>query len=135
MSSLLGKNPILTELRYIHNLLDECLGAMDQITDPKIGNIFMRLIFPAGPFIQQKTEAKAAAAILLNIDARLHEMLELLEEKLHPNLPLIHHLVETDFNEIAMRLVDLPERVQYIIPQIEKERKKVEMTIMEIEQY
>ena len=128
-------NPTLTELRYIQKLLDECIGAMDQINDPKIGNIVWRLFFPAGQFMQQKSNAKAAAAILLNVDARLNEMLEVLEEKKDPVLPLFLHLINQNFTKWAEKLVDLPERAQYLISEVEKEKKKVEETIKKIEQY
>ena len=136
MNPLLGENsinPILTELRYIQKLLDECLRAMDQINNPKIGNVVWRLFFPAGHFMQQKSNAKAAAAILLNVDARLHEMLEVLEEKKDPVLPLFLPLINQDFINWAEKLVDLPERVQYLISEVEREKKKVEVTIKEIE--
>jgi hypothetical protein len=129
----LGEHPILTELKYIQKLLDECLGTMEQITNPRVGNIFWRLIFPAGPFIQQKSDAKSTAAILLNIDARLHEMQDVLRETQHPALHLIHQLANIDFRNLANKLVDLPERAQYMLPQLEEERKKITEAIQEIE--
>ena len=138
MNPLLGKNstnPILTELRYIQKLLDECLAAMDEINNPKVGNVVWRLFFPAGQFMQQKSNAKSAAAILLNISARLHEILEVLEEKKDPILPLFHNLINQDFIDWAEKLVDLPERAQYLILEVEKEKTKIEVTIKKIEQY
>ncbi|MFW9780583.1 MAG: hypothetical protein ACFFE8_17205, partial [Candidatus Heimdallarchaeota archaeon] len=109
----MGENPILTELRYIQNLLTECLGAMEQIANPRVGNIFWRLIFPAAPFIQQKSDAKNTAAILLNIDARLRDMIGVLTETQHPNLHLIQELANTSYSDLAHQLIDLPERAQY----------------------
>jgi hypothetical protein len=107
---------------------------MDHITNPKIGNVAWRLFFPAGQFIQQKSNAKNAAAIFLNVDARLHEMLEVLEEKKDPVLPLFLPLINENFTNWAEKLVDLPERAQYLILEVEKEKTKIEETIKKIEQ-
>ena len=116
----MGRDVILEELTYIDELLNESLKAMEGILRQKVGHIFWRLFFPAGQFMQQQSNAKAAAAILISIDARLREMSEVLEEREHPLLQSIQQLLENDLNDMAEKLVDLPQRAKYIIPQVEE---------------
>ncbi|MFX0013831.1 MAG: hypothetical protein ACFFB2_03625 [Promethearchaeota archaeon] len=128
----MGDNPILKELKYIQDLIDESLDKMDEILRPKTGTVFWRLIFPAGQFMQQKSTAKAAAAILINIGARLKEMVEVLEERDHPLTQTIRQLLDPDLFDMAERIVELPERAQYIFPQLENQRDKISQIIKEI---
>ena len=129
MSVFLGENVILEELNYIKKLLDESLEKMDEITRPKTGHVFWRLIFPAGQFMQQKSITKAAAAVLVNIGTRIQEMAEVLEEREHPQTQIIRNLLEPNLFTMAERLVELPERSQYFIPEVEDLKKRVTETI------
>lgn len=122
---------ILEELKYIHKLLDDSLDKMDEICRPKAGNVLWRLIFPAGQFMQQKSTAKAAAAMLLNVGTRLQEMVEVLEERNHPQSQTIRKLLDLDLFKIAERLVELPERAQYFIPEVDNLKMRVEETIIQ----
>ena len=132
MSVFLGENVILEELNYIHKLLGDSLGKLDEITRPKAGHVFWRLIFPAGQFMQQKSITKTAAAILVNIGTRLQEMVEVLEEREHPQTQIIRDLLNPDLFNMAERLVELPERSQYFIPEVEDLRRRVKETINQI---
>jgi hypothetical protein len=129
----LGENVILEELKYIHKLLDDSLDTMDEICRPKAGNVLWRLIFPAGQFMQQKSITKAAAAMLVNIGTRLQEMMEVLEERKHPQTKTIHGLLDPNLFKIAERLIELPERAQYFIPEVENLQMRVEEIIKKIE--
>ncbi|MFX0208373.1 MAG: hypothetical protein ACFFDT_20490 [Candidatus Hodarchaeota archaeon] len=128
----MGENVILEELNHINKLLDDSLEKLDEITRPKAGHVFWRLIFPAGQFMQQKSITKAAAAILVNIGTRLHEMMEVLEEREHPYTQIIRNLLDPNLFNMAERLVELPERSQYFIPEVEDLKKRVTETITQI---
>ncbi|MFW9904661.1 MAG: hypothetical protein ACFFFH_10035 [Candidatus Thorarchaeota archaeon] len=128
----MGENVILEELNYINNLLNDSLEKLDEITRPKAGHVFWRLIFPAGQFIQQKSTTKAAAAILINIGTRLQEMVEVLEEREHPQTQIIKNLLDPNLFNMAERLVELPERSQYLIPEVEDLKKRVTETITQL---
>jgi hypothetical protein len=132
MSVFLGENVILEELNFINKLLDDSLGKLDEINRPKAGHVFWRLIFPAGQFMQQKSITKRAAAILVNIGTRLQEMVEVLEEREHPQTQIIRNLLNPDLFNMAERLVELPERSQYFIPEVEDLRRRVRETIKQI---
>lgn len=129
---LLGRDVILEELNYLNELLNECLRVMDEILRLRVGSIFWRLFFPAGQFMQQESNAKSAAAILVNIDVRLREMAEVLEERNHPLLQSIQQLLTIDLNDMADKLVELPQRAQYIMPQVEEIKIQVEALISEM---
>ncbi|MFX1282783.1 MAG: hypothetical protein ACFFB5_03975 [Promethearchaeota archaeon] len=115
---------IQEELNIVIELLDECLEKMDDIMSPKAKNILWRVFFPAGQFMEQKSSAKLAASILVNIDERLREMVEVLEDRKHSQMLTIRQLLDLNLIEMAERLVDLPERAQYMIPQIEAMKKR-----------
>ena len=128
----LGENLIVEELEYIHKLLDECLDKMDEINRPKAGNVIWRLIFPAGQFMQQKATTKAAAAILVNVGTRLQEMVDVLEEQQHPKTKTIRNLLDPNLFNMAERLVELPERSQYYIPEVDNLLIRIEDIIKNI---
>ncbi|MFX0205083.1 MAG: hypothetical protein ACFFDT_03790 [Candidatus Hodarchaeota archaeon] len=128
----MGRDVILEELNYLNELLNECLRVMDEILRLRVGSIFWRLFFPAGQFMQQESNAKSAAAILVNIDVRLREMAEVLEERNHPLLQSIQQLLTIDLNDMADKLVELPQRAQYIMPQVEEIKIQVEALISEM---
>lgn len=123
---------ILKELKYIHKLLDDSLDKMDEICRPKGENVLWRLIFPAGQFMQQKSTTKAAAAMLVNVETRLQEMVEVLEERKHPQSQTIRKLLDLDLFNIAERLVELPERAQYFIPEVNNLQMRVEEIIKKL---
>ncbi|MFX1506456.1 MAG: hypothetical protein ACFFDC_10115 [Promethearchaeota archaeon] len=128
----MGENLILEELKYIHKLLGECLDRMDEISRPKAGNVIWRLIFPAGQFMQQKSTTKAAAAILVNVGTRLQEMVDVLEERQHPKTETIRNLLDPNLFNMAERLVELPERSQYYIPEVDNLLIRIEDIIKDI---
>lgn len=130
---LLKKDVILEELNYLQELLDTCLQRMDDILSFKAGTIFWRLFFPKGQFMQQESSAREAAAILININGRLREMVEVLIEREHPLTQRIHQLLDINLVDLADRLVELPRRAQYIIVQVENIRNEVEAIISDFE--
>ncbi|MFX0170531.1 MAG: hypothetical protein ACFE9L_01295 [Candidatus Hodarchaeota archaeon] len=127
------KDVILEELNYLQELLDTCLQRMDDILSFKAGTIFWRLFFPKGQFMQQESSAREAAAILININGRLREMVEVLIEREHPLTQRIHQLLDINLVDLADRLVELPRRAQYIIVQVENIRNEVEAIISDFE--
>ncbi len=116
---LMGEKVILEELNYIFKLLEESLDKMQDVIRPKMGSVLWRVFFPAGEFMNQKSNAKVAASILINIDARLQEMIQVLTELNHPIIPSIKKIYEYNLLDLGNKLVEIPERAQYIIPRLE----------------
>ena len=110
---------ILEELEFINQLLNTSLTQMEEILEPKARNILWRLFFPAGQFLQQKSLAKNASLGLLKIDTRLKEMQVVLEERHHPFRSKVAEILSKDFINMSTKIIELPERAQYLIPQIE----------------
>jgi len=129
----LGENVILEELNYIIEQINECLKFMEEISQPRVGTVFWRLFFPAGQFSQAKSAAKAAAAILNLIDKRLDEMANTLQKNYHPFAPSIYNLRNFKLDEMAGKLIEIPEREQYIRPQIENLRDQIEEYIRDFQ--
>ncbi len=122
----MGEKVILDELKYIHKLLVDCQQHMEEISRPKAGTVFWRLFFPAGQFSQSKSAAKAAAAILALIDDRLNDMVKTLQKHQHPLTPSISELLNLNLKDMAEKLAKVPEREQYIQPQVENLKNRIE---------
>jgi hypothetical protein len=123
---------VLEELEIIQGLLNQCLSKMYEIISPKKRNIFWSLFFPAGKFMQQQSIAKDASLLLLDVNTRLREIIEVLQEKNHNLLTKLNNLLDLDLILSAEKLIELPERAQYQIPQIEGLNNKVKILIQEI---
>ena len=123
---------ILEELNYINQLLESCLNKMEELLRPKPGNILWRLFFPAGQFIQQKSIAREASLLLLKINTRFKDMEEVLEERQHPLEPEISEIMNIDLVAMSKNLIELPERAQYMISQIDNLKKTVEVNINDL---
>jgi len=130
----LAESAILDELKYIHQLIIESLGHLEEISRPRAGNVFWRLFFPAGQFSQSKSAARAAAAVLTLIDSRLNEMAITLQKNQHPFASSIYDLMNLKLGEMAEKLIEIPEREQYIQPQIENVKKRLEGYIKDFQQ-
>ena len=120
---------ILEELKFINQLLETCLHKMENVLSPKAGNILWRLFFPAGQFIQQKSLAREASLLLLKIDTRFKEMDEVLEERQHPLKPQVDEFLDLDLVTMSEKLIELPERAQYMVSQIETIKRTIEANI------
>lgn len=123
---------IVEELKLIHQLLETTLNKMEDILSPKAKNMLWRLFFPAGQFMQQKSLAREASLLLLRIDTRFKDMDEVLEERQHPLKPQISEFLDLDLVTMSEKLVELPERAQYMISQINNVKKLVEANIQEL---
>ena len=121
----MNKEVILEELHYIEKLLDDCLEKMEELLGFTPYRILWNLFFPAGQFIQRTSTAKAIAGNLVTVDSRLHDMIKTLEELKDPLSITLSPLLDSNLIEIGNQLVDLPERVQYMIHQIEDFRNRV----------
>ncbi len=120
---------ILEELECINQLLDLCLYRMKDILGSKPRDFLWRMFFPAGQFMQRKSIARKTSYELLKLDTRLREMEQVLEEREHPVKPQISKILDTDLVMMSSRLVDLPERAQYMISQIENIKFTIENVI------
>jgi hypothetical protein len=123
---------IFEELQFINQLLETSLHKMEELLGPKTRNVLWQLFFPAGQFIQQKSLAREASLLLLEIDTRLRDMNKVLKERNHPFQTQIGNLLDSDLVTMSKMLVELPERAQYIIPQVENIKTLVEADIQEI---
>jgi hypothetical protein len=123
---------IVEELKLIKQLLDENVHQMEKILSSKARNVMWRLFFPAGQFIQQKSLARDASLGLLNLDTRLRVMEEVLEERQHPLRPQISEILEMDLITMSKKLVQLPERAQYMIGQIESIKQIIDQNIQNL---
>jgi hypothetical protein len=121
-----GTDAILEELRYIEELLDDCYAKMEELLGFKPHRILWNLFFPAGQFMQRTSIAKAIAGTLITIDSRLHDMVKTLEEFSNPLSTTLSQLLDVNLVEIGNQLVELPERAQYMIHEIETFKKRVE---------
>ena len=121
----MNKEVILEELHYIEKILDDCLEKMEELLGFTPHRILWNLFFPAGQFIQRTSTAKAIAGNLVTVDSRLHDMIKTLEEFKDPLFITLSPLLDSNLIEIGNQLVDLPERAQYMIHQIEDFRNRV----------
>ena len=119
------------ELKLIQHLLETTILKMEDILSPKAKNMLWRLFFPAGQFIQEKSLAREASHLLLKIDMHLRDMNEVLEERNHPLNSQISEFLDLDFVTMSKMLIELPERAQYMISQINNMKKIVESNIQE----
>jgi hypothetical protein len=133
---VLGMNMLTTtifdELQFIDQLLETSLRKMEELLGPKTRNVLWQIFFPAGQFIQQKSLAREISLLLLEIDTRLRDINQVLLERNHPFQSQIGKLLDSDFITMSKMLVELPERAQYIIPQVESIKALVEADIQEI---
>jgi hypothetical protein len=116
----LADDSILKQLRYIIDLLNNALEKLDEITRPKSRNVAWRLLFPYGEYAGQKTTAKEAAAILLDVQTRMDDMEKTLHKRSHPLYERVKGLNFLDLKEMGDQLLDLPQRAQYMGKQIEE---------------
>ena len=131
----LGDDPILKQLQYIVELLNRILEKFDEISRPSHGrNILWRLFFPYGEFAGQKAAAKEAQAIMLDVQARLDDMVDTLQKRNHPLAGRIGDLVYLDLKDMSDRLVELPTREQFMGQQIMDFGQKVKRIIQDIKQ-
>ena len=125
----MNQNIILEELNHIIQLLESIIHQMEDIIRPKARNVMWRLFFPAGQFIQQKSLARDISLQMLKIDTRFREMEEVLEERKHPLKSQISEILTKDLIRMSEKLVELPERAQYMITQVEDIKKAIELNI------
>ena len=85
--------------------------------------------------MQQKSNAKMASAILIRTENRIREMVEVLDERENPLAVNINRLLKVNLHDLADKLVELPERAQYIISQIENLSRLVDELIQDIENF
>ena len=123
---------IVEELTSIQILIDTALYKMEDLLSPRKKNIFWRLFFPAGQFMQQKSLAREASLFLLKVDIRLREMNEVLEERNHPLTSQISEFLSLDLIKMSENLVELPERAQYMITQITNMKEAIRLSIKEL---
>ncbi|MHA1994162.1 MAG: hypothetical protein ACW97Z_06450 [Candidatus Hodarchaeales archaeon] len=122
---------VLDELEFINHQLDVCLSQMEELLSSKARNIVWCLFFPAGQFIQQKSLARDTSLELMRIDSRFREMEDVLEERQHPLMSQISEILKVDLITMSEKLVELPERAQYMISQIEGIKEIVDRNIRE----
>ncbi|MFX1564410.1 MAG: hypothetical protein ACFFCH_00300 [Promethearchaeota archaeon] len=129
----MGYELILKQLRHIINLLNKTLEKLDEITRPKSRNVAWRLLFPYGEFQGQKTSAKEASAIMLDVQARMDDMVQTLRKRSHPLFDRINMLNSLDLREMGEQLIDLPQRARYMGEQIEQYGISIKEFIQELE--
>lgn len=71
--------------------------------------------------------------MMVDVHHRLEDMVKTLEERNHPLFKKIRELHYLDLDGMSERLVELPGRYQYMGPQIDELRVKVEAVLKEIE--
>ena len=130
----MGQDPILKQLRHIIDLLNRILELLDEINRPKSRYVFWRLFFPYGEFSGQKNSAKQASSLMLDVQIRMDDMEETLQERKHPLATTIRQLNYLNLKELGIQLVELPTRAQYMGDQIEEYGKKIKSLIKELEQ-
>jgi hypothetical protein len=129
----LGDDLILKQLRHIIDLLNKTLEKLDEITRPKSRNVAWRLLFPYGEFHGQKSSAKEASAIMLDIQVRMDDMVQTLRKRGHPLFDRINALSSLDLKEMGEQLIDLPQRARYMGEQIEQYGIRIKEFIQELE--
>jgi hypothetical protein len=129
----LNEDPVIKQLRYILQLLDDCLEKMDDVLRPRARNVFWRAFFPAGEFMTQKSHARKAAAILIDIDSRLRDMVEVLYGQDSNLAAKLEDFRQLNLIEMSERLIEIPERVQYMDDQITSLRERVLKLITQLE--
>ncbi len=130
----MGTDPILRQLSHIIDLLNNILERLDNIIRPKSRNVAWRLFFPYGEFAGQKSAAKEAAAIMLDVQVRMDDMEETLRKRSHPLAKRIEELNYLDLKEMGNQLIELPRRSQYMGEQIETYGNRIKQLIEELEQ-
>lgn len=70
---------------------------------------------------------------MVDVHHRLEDMVKTLEERNHPLVGKIRELHYLDLDGMSEHLVELPERYQYMGPQIDELRVKVEAVLKEME--
>jgi hypothetical protein len=125
----LGDDPILKQLEHILDLLNTILDKMDDIGRPKGSNVLWRVFFPYGEFARQGQTTKEAAAMMVDVQHRLEDMITTLEERKHPLVSEIRGLNYLDLDEMSEQLIELPARYQYMGPQVDELRFKVEQVV------
>jgi hypothetical protein len=129
----LADDPILKQLRHIIDLLNNTLDKLDEITRPKSRNVAWRLFFPYGEYAGQKSTAKEALAIMLDVQTRMDDMVKTLHKRSHPLYETIKGLNYLDLKEMGDQLIELPQRAQYIGRQIEEYGLQIKELIKELE--
>jgi hypothetical protein len=129
----LADDPILKQLRHIIDLLNNTLEKLDEITRPKSRNVAWRLFFPYGEYAGQKSTAKEAVAILLDVQTRMNDMEKTLQKRSHPLYERIKELNYLDLKEMGDQLLDLPQRAQYLGRQIEDYGIRIKDLVKELE--
>lgn len=127
----MGDDPILKQLEYILDLLNSILDKMDDIGRPKGSNVLWRVFFPYGEFARQSQTTKEAAAMMVDVHHRLEDMISTLKKRAHPFLEQIRELNYLDLEDMSEKLIELPARYQYLGPQVDELRYKVEQVIKE----
>ena len=130
----MGDDLILKQLQHIIDLLNKALVKLDEINRPKSRNVAWRLFFPYGEFEGKKTAAKEAAAIMLDVQARIDDMEKTLRKRSHPLVDRIQELNFLDLNQMGDQLMELPQRAQYMGDQIEDYGIRIKELIKELEQ-
>jgi hypothetical protein len=125
----LGDDPILKQLEHILDLLNTILDKMDDIGRPKGSNVLWRVFFPYGEFARQGQTTKEAAAMMVDVQTRLEDMINTLEDRKHPLARVIRDLNYLDLNDMSERLIELPARYQYLGPQVDELRFKMEQVV------
>ena len=129
----MGDDLILKQLRHIIDLLNKILEKLDNVIRPKSRNVAWRLFFPYGEYHGQKSAAKEAAAIMLDVNIRMDDMEETLRKRSHPLLKRIEELNYLDLKEMGDQLMDLPQRAQYLGEQIEQYGLHIKELLKELE--
>jgi hypothetical protein len=102
---------------------------MDDIGRPKGSNVLWRMFFPYGEFARQSQTTKEAGAMMVDVKHRLEDMITTLEERKHPLAKTIRDLNYLDLDDMSERLIELPARYQYMGPQVDELRYKLEQVI------
>ncbi len=130
----MGDDLILKQLHHIIDLLNKALEKLDEINRPKSRNVAWRLFFPYGEFAGQKSAAKEAAAIMLDVQARIDDMEKTLRKRSHPLVDRIQELNYLDLKNMGDQLMELPQRAQYMGDQIEDYGIRIKELVEELEQ-
>jgi len=124
---------LLRQLNHVLQLLRQCAEKMDRIARPRARNVLWKVLLPAGEFMAQKSAANECSALLLDANARLKDMAEVLSRQHHLLLPEIQNLCTLNLAEMADKLVELPPRAQYMTHQIDMLCEQVRATIAHVE--
>ena len=129
----MGDALILKQLRHIIDLLNNILDKLDEINRPKSRNVAWGLFFPRGAFEGQKSQAKEAAAIMLDVQTRIDDMIKTLRKRSHPLVKQVEELNYLDFKEMGDQLIEIPQRAQYFGDQIFDYGSRIKELIKELE--